>query len=122
MNKVSFWSKVEDFFRNLFMSRPPATTFREGQRALMVKLMCASGIFSGLLAIGLLLVVWQGAWPDDLASKRLDILGWGLAGSFAGMMIVQLALTVGGPIGKTKFSIGKDGVTAEAEDDEEDAK
>lgn len=100
-----FWNELKDWLHNIFNSRPPATTFREGQRALMVKLMSGAGIFCGLLAVWLVFEIKDVSWPEALRSQQLELLGWALIGAFCGMLMVIVALTIGGPIGKTQAKV-----------------
>jgi len=111
------WVGITTFLHNVFMSRPPASTFKEGQRALMVKLMSAAGMFCGILSIILVYIIWRGGWQEALQGQQLSILGWGLAGCIIGMLIVIIALTIGGPVGRTSLKVSKDGAEVTTEGD-----
>lgn len=100
-----FFTELKSWIHGIFNSRPPATTFREGQRALMVKLMSGAGIFCGLLAVWLVFEIKDVSWPEALRSQQLELLGWALIGAFCGMLMVIVALTIGGPIGKTQAKV-----------------
>ena len=100
-----FFSELRCWLHNIFNSRPPATNFREGQRALMVKLMSGAGIFCGLLAVWLVFEIKDRSWPGVLREQQLELLGWALIGAFCGMLLVIVALTIGGPIGKTQAKV-----------------
>lgn len=100
-----FFTELKSWVHGIFNSRPPATTFREGQRALMVKLMSGAGIFCGLLAVWLVFEIKDVSWPEALRSQQLELLGWALIGAFCGMLMVIVALTIGGPIGKTQAKV-----------------
>lgn len=107
-NPLRWWIYTETrdlIVRFLRTTRPPPTTFREGQRSLMVKLMSGAGIFCGGLAIWLVMIVKDVSWPEALREQQLSIIGWALIGAFVGMMLVIIALMIGGPVGKGQAKI-----------------
>lgn len=98
---------------------PPPKTFPEGQRALALVLASAAGIFCGLCAVGLVLILWLGGWTPDTQSQRITVFGITMVGILSGMMAVIVGLLIGGPVGRLKASAGRDGASLEASGDEE---
>ena len=99
------------------LNLPPPTTFVEGQRKLYGILMSVAGVCFGLAAIAAASVVIWGDWPAGLAKLRLYIVGMGLLMACAGSISVTIALAVGGPVGRFKTKITREGVETEAEGD-----
>lgn len=100
---------IDKFFERL-SSQPPASTFAEGQRALMVKLMAAAGMFFCLCAIGMVFIIWKGQWPVSLRGDQLNWLGIALVLFLTGSLGVIFALAIGGPVGKFSGKATKDGL------------
>lgn len=96
---------------------PPPTSFAEGQRALYGWLMAAAGMFAGICAVALVVILVWGGWPVTLYGRILTLLGLALGGFIAAMITVIVALAVGGPVGKLKASATRDGASFEAEAD-----
>jgi hypothetical protein len=94
---------------------PPPTTFAEGQRLVYGWLVAAAGMFCGAMAIGLIVIFVWGGWPATLYGQIITILGCSLGGFIAAMIFVIVGLLVGGPVGRFKGSVSKDGATVEAE-------
>lgn len=123
-NPLRWWLYIElkDLIIRFFRStRPPPETLREGQRSLMIKLMSGAGIFCGGLAIWLVMVIKDQTWPEALRGQQLELIGWALIGAFIGMMLVIIALMVGGPVGKGQVKVETPAGSAEigVEGDEE---
>jgi hypothetical protein len=96
---------------------PPPVTFNDGQRKLYGVLMAIAGVCFGLAAIAAACVVIWGTWPEGLAKIRLYIVGGGLLMASAGSILVTIALAVGGPVGRVKQRITKEGIETEMEGD-----
>ena len=96
--------------------RPPPTTFAEGQRALAMKLAAAAGVAIGLGLVGLAFIFWRGGWAEATEPQRLTALLVIAVGGLVGMIAVIMGLLVGGPVGRMKASVGKDGGSFETED------
>lgn len=84
----------------------------------------AIGLFGGgisctLLAVGIVLIVWLGKWAIPMQKIQLYILGGALCGFLIGMLLVLIALAVGGPLGRLKLSASKEGFGVEASGDGE---
>jgi hypothetical protein len=96
---------------------PPPTSFAEGQRLIYGWLAAAAGMFSGAVAIGLIAVLVWGGWPTSLYGQIVTILGIALGGFIACMAAVMIGLLVGGPVGRFKGSVTKEGMSWEADSD-----
>lgn len=96
---------------------PPPTTFAEGQRQLFGRLMAAAGVFAGTVAVGMIAVLIWGGWPATLYAQILTILGLALGGFIVAMIVVIIAMAVGGPVGRFKVAASKDGASVEADSD-----
>ena len=95
---------------------PPPTTFAEGQRLVYGYLVAAAGMFCGATAVGVIAILVWGGWPATLYGQIITILGCALGGFITAMAAVIVGLLVGGPVGKFKGAVSKDGVSLEAED------
>ncbi len=100
------------------MKLPGPTTFTEGQRALAMALASAAGVFCGLFALGVVLILWLGGWSASTDGQRITVFGMVLVGLLSAMMAVIVGLLIGGPVGRLKGSVGRDGDEFEAEGDE----
>jgi hypothetical protein len=98
------------------MSRlPPPTTFAEGMRLLFAIAALVAGIAFGVgLTVLVALLVW-GGWPATLYPKILDILGYVAIGALALIGITQVGILLGGPVGRFKAAVGKEGATVEGD-------
>lgn len=85
---------------------PPPQTFSEGQRLVYGYLVAAAGMFSGAVAIGLILILVYGGWPVSLYGQILTTLGLALGGFIVAMFSVIVGLLVGGPVGRFKAGAG----------------
>lgn len=95
---------------------PQPQTFAELWRGRMSTALFVAGAGCFALAIGVLLILWLGGWPADTDRQRINIFGWALIGALAGMMAVIVSLAIGGPVGRFKGRLGRDGAELEAED------
>lgn len=100
---------------------PPPTSFAEGQRKLYGWMMIAAGMFCGGMAVAMVLIFVWGGWPEARYEQILTILGIGFGGFLAGMMIVMVAMAVGGPVGRFKGGVSRGGLEFEASGDGEPA-
>lgn len=96
---------------------PKPTTFAEGQRALYGWLMAAAGVFCGLGFAGVILLLWLGGWSQASESQRITAIALMGAGFPLGMISVIVALAVGGPVGRIKAAVSREGGSIEAEGD-----
>lgn len=94
---------------------PPPMSFPEGQRALYGVLAAAAGMFAGAVALGLIAIFVWGGWPSSLYGQIITILGWALGGFIVAMVAVIIGLMVGGPVGRFRASVSKDGGSIEAD-------
>jgi len=99
------------------MKLPPPATFAEGQRAVALWSMSAAGMFYGAGTVGMIVLLWKGGWSP--ASEHDRLLYLALIGlSYAlGSIAVTLALAVGGPVGRFKLGVDRNGASAEVADD-----
>lgn len=99
----------------MFNMLPPPTNFAEGQRKLFGLLVAAAGMFCGGMAIAMIALLMWGGWSKNEEHTIVMIFGWTLGGFVASMLAVIIGLLVGGPVGRFKAGVGKDGATFEAE-------
>lgn len=99
----------------MFNMLPPPTTFAEGQRKLFGLLVAAAGMFCGGMAIAMIALLMWGGWSKNEEHTIVMIFGWTLGGFVTSMLAVIIGLLVGGPVGRFKAGVGKDGATFEAE-------
>ena len=95
---------------------PQPQTFAELWRGRMSTALLCAGMACFGLAIGALLIAWLGGWPAGTEHQRLNIVGWALLGALAGMMAVIVSLAIGGPGGRFRGRLSRDGAELEAED------
>jgi hypothetical protein len=114
------WKRFCNWLFTMHDGEPPATTFAEGQQALMVKLLGRCGIvatFIVVLLAGFLvyLIGWDG--PKEL--QRLAL--WGLLGVIAlyGLtnLCIVLSFAVGGPVGRIDLEATRQGFKVGASQD-----
>lgn len=94
---------------------PPPTTFAEGQRLVYGYLVAGAGMFCGAVACAIIAVLVWGKWPATLYGQIITILGCVLGGFVVAMCFVIVGLLVGGPVGRFKGHVSKDGVDVEAD-------
>lgn len=90
--------------------RPPATTFAEGQQALMVKLLARSGMASTIIVLAVLAVlIWAVASPPQ---ERLVIyIMAGVIAAYAlANMVVIVSFSIGGPVGRIDLEATRNGL------------
>lgn len=75
-----------------------------------------AGVSATLIAVGILLIIWLGPWPESVASQRLDLLGQGQLAAWV-TVLVALAAIAGL---RLAFSGNKDGFRAGVERDDDD--
>jgi hypothetical protein len=68
------------------------------------------------MSIVLIVIFVGGGWPEGRYEQILTILGFGFGGFLVGMMVVMIAMAVGGPIGRFKASVSRTGANFEASD------
>jgi hypothetical protein len=94
---------------------PPPTSFSEGQRLIYGLLAAAAGMFCGAMAITMICLLMWGHWPASEYHTIIVIFGWSLGGFIAAMSAVIIGLLTGGPVGRFKAGISKDGATFETD-------
>ena len=99
----------------------PPTSFAEGQRLIYGWLASAAGMFCGIAAVAMVALLVWGGWSPAEEHSIVVILRCALGGFIAAMTAVIVGLLVGGPVGRFKGSAGRDGVSLEAEGDDDRA-
>jgi len=94
---------------------PPPRTFAEGQRLVYGLLAAAGGIFCGLAAVAMVVLLMRGGWSAAEEHSIFAIFGWALGGFIAAMVAVIGGLLAGGPVGRFKLSATRDGASFEAD-------
>jgi hypothetical protein len=97
-------------------SLPSPGTFAEGQRLVYGLLASAAGMFCGTCSVAMVALLMWGGWSAREEHTIVMIFGWSLGGFIAAMVAVIVGLLAGGPVGRFKFSAGRDGATLEADD------
>lgn len=100
-------------------SLPPPSTFAEGMRLLFALAAIVFGVAVGLGLVALTSVLIWGGWPASLFPKIISIIGWIAIGALSLLAITQIGILLGGPVGRFKGGVGKDGVQLEASADDE---
>lgn len=101
------------------MKIPPPTSFSEGQRLIYGLLGAAAGMFCGAMAIAMICLLMWGNWPATEYHTIVLIFGWSLGGFIAAMSMVIIGLLTGGPVGRFKGGVSKDGINFETADHDE---
>ncbi len=96
-------------------SLPPPGTFAEGQRLIYGLLAAAAGMFCGAAAAVMVALLMWGGWSASEEHTIVTIFGWSLGGFIAAMVAVIVGLLTGGPVGRFRFTAGRDGATIEAD-------
>lgn len=99
---------------DLAIPRTPA----EAKRHWMIDRLWSIFIFTSVLLLFLVGIVWLGSWPEALAARRLAMLG--LVALLAQLIQigVLMAFSLGGPVGRWRARWGNRSVAA---DDDETA-
>lgn len=97
------------------MKLPPPTTFAEGLRLLFAYAAIACGVAIGCAAVGLAAVFIWGGWPPALYGRIVEILGTALIGAIGLLGVCLVGMLLGGPVGRLKGSVSRDGASIEAE-------
>ena len=97
------------------MNLPPPATFAEGQRYIYGLLAAAAGVFCGLAAVAMVVLLMWGGWSLAEEHSIVTIFGWALGGYIAAMVAVIVGLLAGGPVGRFKVSASRDGASLEAD-------
>lgn len=94
---------------------PPATTFAEGQQALMVKMLSRAGIGASAIVVGLSVFLGYLIIADTAPNLR-ELCVYGLlgVGVFYGLIniVVALSFSVGGPVGRLDLEATRNGLKA----------
>lgn len=93
---------------------PPPQSFAEGQRFIYGLLAAAAGIFCGMAAVAMVILLMWGGWSASEEHSIIVILGWALGGFLTAMVAVIVGLLAGGPVGRFRMSANRDGATLEA--------
>lgn len=99
----------------MMVKLPPPSTFNEGQRLVYGWLAAGAGIFCGLAAVAMIAMLMWGGWSSKEEHTIVVIFGWALGGFITAMIVVIVGLLAGGPVGRVKISAGKEGISAEAD-------
>jgi hypothetical protein len=94
---------------------PPPQTFAEGQRYVYGLLAAAAGVFCGLAAVAMIILLMWGGWSSREEHSIVVIFGWALGGFVAAMVAVIVGLLAGGPVGRFRLSATRDGASLEAD-------
>jgi len=94
---------------------PPPLTFAEGQRYVYGLLAAAAGVFCGLAAVAMIILLMWGGWSAREEHSIVVIFGWALGGFLAAMVAVIVGLLAGGPVGRFRISATRDGASLEAD-------
>ena len=94
---------------------PPPATFAEGMRLLFAIAALLGAVAFGIGMVALVAVLVWGGWPAALYGKIIGILGIVAIGGLVLIGVSQIGILLGGPVGRLKTGVGKDGVTVEAE-------
>lgn len=101
-------------------SHPPATTFAEGQQAIMVKRLALAGIGATAIVLGIVAVLVLGVWADANERLILYIIA-GVAGLYGlTNLAIVLSFAVGGPVGRIDLEATRNGIKAGVSDKESD--
>lgn len=95
-----------------------ARTPAEAKRHWMIDRLWSMAVASFFAQLCLVLIVWQGGWSDAREAQRLSWLGWTLVATILMQMLVALAFSLGGPVGRWRARWGDKSVGA---DDDETA-
>ncbi len=93
---------------------PPPGTFAEGQRLIYGLLAAVAGMFCGVCAVGMVVLLMWGGWSAAEEHSIVTIFGWSLCGFIAAMVAVIVGLLAGGPVGRFKLAASRDGASLEA--------
>jgi hypothetical protein len=110
----AFWLAFCLWLRTLHDGRPEATTFAEGQQALMIKLLARCGIGATLIVMaGISVLVWGGF---NTANERLIIYVMAGVIGLYGLtnLAIVLSFAVGGPVGRIDLEATRNGLKAGA--------
>jgi hypothetical protein len=121
---VSLWANIKAAIGKIRIPRlpvpvnlPPPTTFSEGQRSLFGCLASLAGMAAFVFAVWVTRFFMTHPFDGEALQRAvIDNLGWALIAALMVMALVTVGLLVGGPVGRFKGGIGKDGATFEAED------
>ena len=94
---------------------PPPQSFAEGQRLVYGLPASAAGVFCGLAAVAMIILLMWGGWSLAEEHSIVTIFGWALGGFIAAMVAVIVGLLAGGPVGRFKVSASRDGASVEAD-------
>jgi hypothetical protein len=113
----AFWLALCVWLRTLHDGRPEATTFAEGQQALMIKLLARAGIAATGIVLGLVGILIWGGFAS--AHERLIIyIMAGVIGLYAlTNLAVVLSFAVGGPVGRIDLEATRQGIKLGANKD-----
>ncbi len=98
---------------------PPPQSFAEGHRLVYGMLAAVAGIFCGLAAMAMIVLLMWGGWSTAEEHSIVSIFGWALGGFLVAMVAVIVGLLAGGPVGRFKVSAGREGAALEAAGNDE---
>jgi hypothetical protein len=94
---------------------PAPGTFAEGQRYIYGLLASAAGVFCGLCAVLMVMLLMWGGWSPAEEHSIVAIFGWSLGGFIGAMVVVIVGLLAGGPVGRFKVEATREGASFEAD-------
>jgi len=90
----------------------------EAKRHWMIDRLWYTQMFTLVLLLFLVFIIWLGRWPQSLSAQRLAWLGWVAAGSLISQGAVSVYFALGGPVGRWRARWGNKSFGA---DDDETA-
>lgn len=116
---MSLWSSIKGFRLPRLpvpVDLPPPGTFSEGQRSLFGCLASGAGMAAFAFAVWITRFFMTGKWSPEILPLVIEKLGTALLAALLVMASVTIGLLVGGPVGRFKGGISKDGANLELED------
>ena len=94
------------------MTDPAAMTPAERKRHWMINLMVGFGVFAALGVIVMTCIILLGRWAPEFEGRRLNIMAGVLVFYALINMVVILALSLGGPVGRWTMKFGNKELSA----------
>lgn len=94
---------------------PPPTSFAEGMRLLFAIAALVAGIAFGIGTVALVTILVWGNWPVTLYPKIVGLVGIIAIGGLVLIGITQVGILLGGPVGRFKAAVSREGATIEGD-------
>lgn len=94
---------------------PPPDTFAEGMRLLFAIAALVAGVAFGVGTVALVAILVWGGWPVALYPKIIGIIGVIAIGGLVLIGITQIGILLGGPVGRFKAAVSREGATLEGD-------